>query len=82
MLVNFFCHIVAVVAPANATIEAIIPAIGIDLPISKVWNLSGGIKKQQKMDAQSAQNIGETFKTKILGLHRGSGGQKGSKQHI
>ena len=33
-LVNFFCQIVAVVAPSRATIEAITPKIGIVLPIS------------------------------------------------
>ena len=31
---NFFCHIVAVVAPIKATIDARIPNIGIDFPIS------------------------------------------------
>ena len=34
LFVNFFCHIVAVVAPINATIDATTPKIGIDLPIS------------------------------------------------
>ena len=34
LFVNFFCQIVAVVAPIRATIEAIIPKIGIDFPTS------------------------------------------------